>query len=783
MNIGKLTMFAGIFVSFLSINAAAEEIYVNPSAVSAGNGTYEQPYGTIQEAQNYVRTRTKDMSENIYVILEDGIYQQDKTITFTSADSGENGFNVIYKAAYGAKPIISGGKQINSWSLYDADKNIWRAPVIGMTGRQLYVNGRKAIRARTEGPSELFSIRSVTDDGYILNANTDSTVPEIMSYGNISEAELIYSDRWMHQRMGIKSAAIEKDDTGSDEYYLHMERGFSDSEMKNKGKIVGIENAYELMDQPGEWYSDGQYIFYIPRTGEDMRSAEVTFPQLESLITGKGSTSAYVSNIIFDGIEFRYTTWRSPDSENGYPGQQGGFGIDVWGENETYGLKQAIRFDFADNITIENCTFTALGCAAIRFGPGTRNCRINGNLIYDIANGGIYLEEKNFYTNNLNDPKVIKNNEITNNKIYNIGTEYKSAVGIFCGYVCNTVIAHNELSDMPYSGISIGWGWGGSGSAAQYKTDVNSINNKIYANLIHDVMKELSDGGGIYNLGSQPGMQIFNNVVYNVGGLDGAAYYLDNGSQYVVLRNNIGYNAVNKIKGELEYATVMDNYFDDIATKEKVPENAVLENNVIISDGVYPDEIIKSAGIKKEQNELHIRGTIHRAIHNKAIAWIKDEDVIKYADVIDISDNGNFELNAIGSFEKGKTYTVVISETETEYQSDVGIYMPNVEAKPFVRIYVKLAENKNGTLTGTIVGAALNNDNDGIMTACAVYDSDGRMTDVKMGKINEYHYINKFSFEYGEGTQIKLYTWKSAESMVPIVDIVSESSDMRQKMR
>lgn len=774
MNIRKLTMFAVIFVSFLCINAAAEEIYVNPSAVSAGKGTYTQPYRTIQEAQEHVRDKTQDMTENIYVILEDGIYQQEHTITFTSADSGKNGFDVIYKAASGAKPIISGGRQINGWSLYDADKNIWRASAGGMNGRQLYVNGCKAIRARNEGPSELFSIKTVTENGYILNANIDGTAPEILSYGNISDVELIYSDRWMHQRMGIKSVSVVKDDTGADEYLVNMEKGFSDSEIKDKSKIIGIENAYELMDQPGEWYSDGQYIYYIPRDGENMESAEVIFPQLESLITGKGSKSASISNIIFDGIEFRYTTWRSPDSEYGYPGQQGGFGIDVWGENETYGLKQAVRFDYADNVTIENCTFTALGCSAIRFGHGTKNCRINGNLIYDIANGGIYLEEKNFYTNNLNDPRVIKNNEITNNEIYNIGTEYKSATGIFCGYVCNTIIAHNELSDMPYSGISIGWGWGGSGSEVQYKTDVNSINNKIYANVIHDVMKELSDGGGIYNLGSQPGMQIYNNVVYNVGGLDGAAYYLDNGSQYVILRDNIGYNAVNKIKGETEYATIIDNYFDDIATKEKIPENAVFKNNTIVSDGVYPDEIIKSAGIKKEQNELHIQGTIHRAAHNKAIVWIKDDNVIKYADVIDLSDSGNFTINAIGEFEAGKEYTIVLSEADTEYNYNVETYMPSVEAKQFIRIYVKLTENKNDTLVGTVVGAALNTDNIGIMTACAVYNSDGEMTDVKIGKIDEEHYINRFSFEPGKGTQIKLYTWKSIESMMPIVDIISE---------
>ena len=100
--------------------------------------------------------------------------------------------------------------------------------------------------------------------------------------------------------------------------------------------------------------------------------------------------------------------------------------------------------------------------------------------------------------------------------------------------------------------------------------------------------------------------------------------------------------------------------------------------------------------------------------------------------------------------------------------------MPSVEAKQFIRIYVKLTENKNDTLVGTVVGAALNTDNIGIMTACAVYNSDGEMTDVKIGKIDEEHYINRFSFEPGKGTQIKLYTWKSIESMMPIVDIISE---------
>ncbi len=782
MKFKKLSICILFCVSIFSAKAYAEDIYVDPLASSGGTGAKNAPYRTLSEARNKVREINDNMTSDINVILKDGVYVLDETLELTSEDSATNGFKVIYKADDGANPIISGGKTITGWSIYDESKNIWSASVNGMSGRQLYVNGEKAQRARTDGPNELFSILLTTDTGYGLSPEFDGTAPDIMSYRNISLAELIYHHEWRCMRLGIKSAVTE-DDT----YTLTMDSGFSKLPPAARGNIIAVENAYELLDKPGEWYSDGTTIFYMPREGEDMTDAEVIFPQLEMLVYGNGTQSKTIENIVFDGIEFRYTTWTSPDLETGYLGTQGGFadGLDNESDHKD-GLKQAVRFNFGRNIEVKNCTFQGLGCAAIRYGDGTKNSKITNNVIHDVANGGIYLEHRGYweYDNDSADyPRVISGNEITDNEIYDIGTEYESACGIFCGYVVDTTIAHNELSDLPYTGISIGWGWGNPGTEAKYKTNFNSTNNKVYGNLIHDVMQVMSDGGGIYNLSTAPGMEIYNNVVYNVGAFDGAAYYLDDGSRYVTMYDNIGYNASYALRKKGAYNTIIGNYFDNGVIKLDTEDGDVVKENIIVSDGQYPQSILENAGIRKSEKSLSLSGTAPSSAGKEIAIWIMDGDIVKYADVIALSDAGDFSVTAVGDFEDGKTYEIVLSDGEADNgiftQSDI----PTAVPKKIFRTYISVVETdtENNKLVGKLVGAALNTgDNEELNVIAAVYDENGRFVDMKINKIDENCNLSEFLFDAVDGYTLKLFTWKSMQKATPIESIEIGSLQLKE---
>jgi hypothetical protein len=152
--------------------------------------------------------------------------------------------------------------------------------------------------------------------------------------------------------------------------------------------------------------------------------------------------------------------------------------------------------------------------------------------------------------------------------------EYHGGVGIWTGYVANTLIAHNELENLPYSGISNGWGWGSQSYAGQ---------NRITSNLIHDHMRLLHDGGGIYSNGAQgtslaTGELIDSNVVYNQAHPYGAIY-LDDGSQYVTVTNNLIYNAPHGIfqHNIASPNVVKDNWTLPAATPALLLDNAGLE--------------------------------------------------------------------------------------------------------------------------------------------------------------------------------------------------------------
>src|SRR3989442_7020152 len=103
--------------------------YVSPTGSDRNPGTISQPFRTIDHARLMVRSVNKHMSGDIFVSLRGGTYPLSQTLTFGPIDSGTNGYNIIYEAYAGEKPVISGGQTITSWTLHDHNTNIWQATV------------------------------------------------------------------------------------------------------------------------------------------------------------------------------------------------------------------------------------------------------------------------------------------------------------------------------------------------------------------------------------------------------------------------------------------------------------------------------------------------------------------------------------------------------------------------------------------------------------------------------------------------------------------------------
>lgn len=493
--------------------AATSRIYVDPARGSdSADGTCSaSAFKSLERARDAVRALPRPLSGNVTVNLADGIYPIARPLALTAADAGDNGFTVRYAAAPGASPSLDGGIRVTGWTLHDAAKGIYRATLPRpVESRQLFVNGIRAVRARsTEGLADIERLKT----GYTLPASSP-----LATWKNPSDLEFVYRHIWTNPRAGVASIAPR-----DGKLFVEMDQpGFDNG--RNKGmtsidKPWYVENAYELLDEPREWYLDRTgaiagkpyTLFYKPASWENLRRAEVVIPALEQLITVDGtSIDRPVSGLAFEGITFRYTTWLRPSSGYGLPDAQN----NVMRENfaslgkphadlESIIDGAALRLRYARNIEISRCRFIGLGGMGVSFATaGAQDNTILGNTFYDIAATGIQIGDYIGWEHPEHenaafplDPRLrATGNKITNNFINRCAVEYRSGTAIGLAFPRDTLIAHNEIYNMPYIGIHLGWGWIRIPKSAMG-------GNLITANKVQNTMVELADGACIYTLG------------------------------------------------------------------------------------------------------------------------------------------------------------------------------------------------------------------------------------------------------------------------------------------
>ena len=276
--------------------------YVSPGGNDSNAGTEAQPFKTLTKARDTVRTLNKSMTKDIVVYLRGGTYEVDQTLSFDERDSGTHGHTIIYKSYAGEKAAICGGRKIIGWERDSG--NVWKARIGLADFRQLYVNGVRAVRARG---GRLPGAELYARDGYKTSDVSMAT------WGNQSDIEFIYDLEW--ERIIAKVHSIRKE--GSNAVVTMLQPYFT--LVRLKGGVqpsfpTYIENARELLDAPGEWYFDrtAQVVYYIPRAGEEVNSAEIMAPAVEKLLELRGSLDAPVHHIQFEGITFCHASWVRP---------------------------------------------------------------------------------------------------------------------------------------------------------------------------------------------------------------------------------------------------------------------------------------------------------------------------------------------------------------------------------------------------------------------------------------------------------------------------------------
>jgi hypothetical protein len=577
----SLTLLTALLLAPLGALHAAD-FHVAPDGNDANPGTKEQPFATLDRARDAVRTIAPEQSRR--VVLRGGTYYLDKPWLLTAEDCGSQAAPVVYQAAPGEEPVLSGGKPVTGWQP-DAGGR-WKAPAPVSDFRQLYVNDRRAIRARG-GP--LDHPQFVGEHGY--------KTPNVWMAGwrNPRDIELVYVSWWTHNRHKVQS--IER--PGGKDYadtvmpkpyymgdYAHLtlvQPQFTFARTRSYAKIEFpsyVENALELLDEPGEWYLDkpSRTIFYLPRSGEDLSKAKVVVPVLETLVELRGTLDRPVRQVAFEGLTFAEAGWLQPN-RSGHLDTQANFTPcpeHVAGTNAPVNYRRSpanVRVCAAAAVRFERCRFTRLGGAGLDLEFGTRDTLISGCEFDDISGSAVQIGDAGNDAHHPDDPRaILKNNAVRNCFIHDVCVEYKGGVGVFVGYTEGTVIAHNEFCRLPYTAVSLGWGWGevDVGGKAGYQTPTVMKDNRVEFNHIHRVMQELHDGGGVYTLGDMPGTVIRGNHIHDNRGIRGGIY-LDEGTGYLEVRDNVvygvprGINLNNFTRERNTTCSVSDNHLGEAA--------------------------------------------------------------------------------------------------------------------------------------------------------------------------------------------------------------------------
>ncbi|MET9148248.1 right-handed parallel beta-helix repeat-containing protein [Streptomyces sp. NPDC004042] len=473
---------------------------------------------------------------DVRVELADGTYELDAPLRLGGQDSG-----VTWTAARGAHPVLSGGRTLTGWSVH-AD-GTWTAKVPGgVTPRQLFVDGRRAVRAR--GGACAAAVCDATKSGM-----TGAEKTGIAHWARPTDAEAVISVRWRNYHCRI--AAVTGDLlTFAQPCWTNSASGTDrtgpswDTTTVDSARYSGVahfENARELLDTPGEfvWDSAAHTVTYLPREGENPRRSRAVTPVTEGLLVLDGAHDVRVS-----GIGFAYAAYRQPDTDEGYAGTQAGLTltgatgpVDHAGRFYTKPAA-ALTVRAGRHVVIDHGSFSHLGGAGVVFEQGTQDSTLTRSRFTDLSSGAAYIGD----TEPMPAPELTgARNTVSYNTVSHTGVEYTDSVGIWAGYEAGTVIDHNTLDHLPYSGISVGWGWNQPEARQSVLRD-----NRITDNRITDVMlveDAQHDGAAIYTQGAQPGTVVSGNYInrsaYGNTERDGNGIYLDEQSSHITVARNV----------------------------------------------------------------------------------------------------------------------------------------------------------------------------------------------------------------------------------------------------
>lgn len=580
-------------LALLSLPACANDIIVTPDS-------------SLSDAVRKAREmRRLGKARKVTIHLTPGIYRLYEPLRIRPEDEG--------LTIEGDGAVVSGGMVVSGWR---KQGRLWVAEVPDFNGRpidfrQLWVNGQKAVRARDVSDFELmYHIKTYDKKNRILWVPRQAVAP-LLQGDKLREgsryAEMVLHQMWCVSNLRIKGIRIQGDSAAvifhDPEAKLQFEHPWPspmtpDTEHPSPFYLT---NSKELLDTPGEWYHDirRHLLYYMPRKGEDMNTAETIVPTLETVVEVIGTAEHPVRNVSFRGVTFSHTSWMRPSEKGHVPLQAGMYLVEAYKlrpqidrpnnhklDNQGFlgRADAAVELRFADNVNFDGCQFTHLGGSGLDYVFGCKGGIVSRCSFEDIAMNGFVCGS--FSPDGLEthlpyqptDERVICRNQIVEQSTFtDVTNEDWGCVAIAAGYVSGITIDHNTIHHVSYTGISVGWGWN--------RDQVCMHDNRIHANLIYDYARHVYDCAGIYTLGNQPGTMITENVVRDIA----RPSYVHDPNHWFYLYTDEGSSNI----------TLRDNW----TPEEKYLKNAVGPNNVWENNGPQVSDSIKNAagaGILKE---------------------------------------------------------------------------------------------------------------------------------------------------------------------------------------